>query len=577
VTQSSLVLTTGEELQCKATPRYLHMDRKEREKKMSHGHGSVQHRPLRPPTHPLPTSFDASYLEESFELLNPLFIATDKAQKHSLYQRILYPSSSSPPLRSDFPPSHRHEKQPTSLDLYSSDSNELFHDLCPLCLGDFLTGMKDTEEKYKLMIKRYDQTLNHYFMNPSPPPPLSANRSNKLIQEIFQLESNEEMLSDELRLNDQKLGDLDDHISALNHDIQQLEIDLNCLQHEDMEGQEEFQDTLSLVGNTQTELYLLSQTLSSKSLYSMSWQISHMIPTSPQDRGMRHTPGSSSSVSSSLLAQSTLSSFLATSMPSVFSIAPLSSPSIEQKILTVNRIRVTYCPISIQNLNWGEICMGWSVLGTFLQGFLHEMEWIYSQISTRHHQQLLIPVKCSYQMILLRGKIVFTKYQEEEESEGEERRGHGRQERDLYRLYCTQEEVETPSLLSSSSSHKSSTLGEEEIGSSHEYRLALLCFAISIIELTDLLNEIIQSHWNGRPGLSSPPLEYGHLLNQCPTLEYLKSLSQQRSLVHRTRQWPELEHLLKQHYPNKQSYVNLVNDVLYAVYALHSLGRFNIE
>jgi hypothetical protein len=544
---------------------------------------------LRPPIYPSAASSTSSpsYMEESFELLNPLFIATDKAQKHSLYQQILYPphpdpNSSAHPL----PSQHLRSKQ-TSLSSWSSDpvSDDLF-ELCPLCLGDFLTGMKDTEEKYKLMIKRYDQTLNRDFMNPSTPVSRSPNRSNKLIQKIFELESNEEDLNKELQLNEKKLETLDDHIAALNHDIQQLEIDINCLQQEEQEGEEEFRDTLSLIGNTQTEISLLSQTLSSKSLYSMSWQISHMIPTSPLiDAGDPHFPHSSSA-SSSLLSQSTLSSFLAASLPSVFSIAPLSTPSIEQKILTVNRIRVTYCPISTKNLNWGEICMGWSVLATFLQGFLHEMEWIWSQISTGHRQQQpLMPLQCSYQMVLLRGKVVFTKYRQEEQESVEGGVNGEDKERDLYRLYCTQEEVETPlplplaPLSSSSSSQKSSAPGEEGIGSSDEYRLAILCFAISIIEVTDFLNEIIQYHWQGRSGVNVnlPPLEYGYLLNQCPTLEDLKSLSHQHSPLCRTRQWPELNHLLKQHFPNKQSYINLVNDVLYAVHTLHTLGRFNIE
>lgn len=483
-----------------------------------------------------PSTFPSS-LEESFELLNPLFIAADKAHKHHIYQNILYQQHPSHKFHSSTSSnistttssnsnisisSSSTISSPTTID---SSPSDVFDELCSVCLSDFVKGMKDTEERYKLMMKQYDQTLNLYFLNSTSNP---TNQSKKLISNILELEGIESDLNREIKDYDLEINTLDDELFSIQQEIEQYTIDINCAEQDYERSEQEIHDTASLIESTRTEISLLSQTLSSKSLYSMNWKTSLMIQNSPDP----------------LMNQSTLSSFLATSINSVFS-SPLASPSMEQKILGVNRIRITYCPISSKNLNWGEICMGWSVVGTFLQGYLNEMKWICRQIPTSHDPSSC----CTFEMILLRGKLVFNDLRQCQDREIYS-------ERNLYRLYCTEEEL--------ISSQKQVSL--EDYGSSLEYQIALLCLGITIVEITDIFKHILHSYWKA----SHEEIAEIKPLLECPSLVYLKSLSHQQNFIH---QWPTLHHLL-QHFPNKLSFINLVNDILLVVYNLHTISPF---
>jgi hypothetical protein len=434
--------------------------------------------------------------------------------------------------------------------------------------------MKDTKDNYKLTLKRYDQRLN-FLMNIYPPPQASLSmKSQKLIESILELERKEETMANEIFALESQFDYFTDEISVLNEEICLLEREKNSLEEEEHNADEDFHEILSLVSATRSEINLLSQNLSSKSLFSMSWRSSFFISSSPPSSPppSRLVDPAPPLPSSSL----SLSSFLSQSLPlAVFSITPQTLPSftspssypsssLEQKILCINRIRVSYCPVSASNLNWGEICLGWSIVGTFLQGFLHEMTWICSQISS--NKALFPPLRWTYRMVLLRGKVVFVRSQSDEEEEEE---GRGDKEGSpLYRLYCTEEEVLTTSAQQQSSS-EDIRVSNHEIGSSEEYQTALICLGILIIELMDSLQEVLQSHWSTIPDFD-PLTGFGSLSN-CPALRSLKSFSQQSSSLYRNYQWPDDPREILICFPDKGAYVTLVNDLLTVVSHLQTL------
>jgi hypothetical protein len=519
-------------------------------------------------------------VDESFELLNPFIIATDKAHKHQIYQQILYPHGHrssqttvscsclfflTSPLQNQISSQDHHQQQP----------DEIFRELCPLCLSDFMKVMKDTRDNYKLILKKYDQRLN-YLMNIYPPSHASGSssgqrkltKSEKLIETILDLERKEEALTKELISLEHQSDNFADEISLMNEEIRLLEREKNSLQEEEQTVDDDFLESGALLSATRSEIILLSQNFSSKSLFSMSWKSSFFIISSSSSPSLVTVQPAPPFPSNSSLS---LSSFLTQSLPlAVFSItphtttpttpsspSPSSSTTLEQKILSVNRIRISYCPVSSCNLNWGEICLGWSIVGTFLQGFLHEMVWISAEISSS--AQRAVPLRWTFRMVLLRGKVVFVRagHDDEEEDEGERavRDGVGKP---LYRLSCTEEEVP--------SSHHSMGEAQDYIGSSDEYQTALICLGIVIIELADALQEVLQSHWS-----TIDPLGFGSL-SRCPALRSLKSFSLQSSSLYRqTLRWPNNLHEITKYFPDKGAYILLVNDILTMVSHLQTL------
>lgn len=444
--------------------------------------------------------------------------------------------------------------------------------LCLYCLEDLSKSLTKTKNNAINKINLYEKNINNEieidfftFRTKNYKNENENGNENKIdfIKEILELQDEQTNIDGELKKCYTKEQELNDHLLSIENQIQQTMSEINGLEWEAMKSEEEVENISNISENAKIETEFLLSTPVSHSMYSMSLKLFSPKPSSPIDS--LEMSDSDSLETSDVLQSSSLNynsfSYFTSSLLTFFvpTEEPVPKPikkstpfkhsnpypiheqiyKHEQKqkheqnpcnILSINRIRISYCPIPAVNLNWGEICFGWTLAGSFIQGIIYEIEEI------RKCLNMDIEISYTYSMIILREYIAII---------GDDNNPI-KNKKNIRRLFCS-----------------GNTLRENEkylFEASSEYILSLICFGIIIIECIDVLNYLSQYF----------PIEnYNKNKNidfcQQPSLLFLKSLMTTPNIL--GRKWPHIV-TISNHFSDKNKLIKLSDDILSVIHTL---------